>query len=65
MISYEFIREADPKNILVIDRNSLHAKPSQDLRKSMDNDLVKATTAYKNQKLRSWMLMLGTWLCQA
>lgn len=51
VISYEFIREADPKNILVIDRNSLHAKPSQDLRKSMDNDLVKATTAYKNQKI--------------
>lgn len=39
VISYEFIREADPKNILVIDRNSL------------DNDLVKATTAYKNQKI--------------
>lgn len=51
VISYEFIREADPKNILVIDRNSLHAKPSQDLRKSMGNDLVKATTAYKNQKI--------------
>ncbi len=51
VISYEFIREANPKNILVVDRNSLTGTPDNDIRKSMDNDLVKATTAYKNHKI--------------
>ncbi len=51
VISYEFIREANPKNILVIDRNSLHAKSDHDLAKALDNDLVKATSAYKNKKI--------------
>ena len=51
VISYEFIREANPKNILVIDRNALHAKSDNDLAKSLDNDLVKATSAYKNKKI--------------
>ncbi|AYO17425.1 siderophore ABC transporter substrate-binding protein [Vibrio owensii] len=51
VISYEFIREANPKNILVIDRNSLHAKSDNDLAKALDNDLVKATSAYKNKKI--------------
>ncbi|MCC8255086.1 siderophore ABC transporter substrate-binding protein [Vibrio campbellii] len=51
VISYEFIREANPKNILVIDRNALHAKSDNDLAKALDNDLVKATWAYKNKKI--------------
>ncbi|PFG58135.1 iron complex transport system substrate-binding protein [Vibrio sp. ES.051] len=64
VISYEFIREADPKSILVIDRNSLTSTPGLDVRKSMNNDLVKATTAYKNQKIKyldvdAWYLAMS------
>nr|WP_217492189.1 siderophore ABC transporter substrate-binding protein [Veronia pacifica] len=48
-ISYEFIQEANPQTMLVIDRDQLKGKSTA--RKTLDNDLVKATEAYKNNKL--------------
>ncbi|MCE2570295.1 siderophore ABC transporter substrate-binding protein [Motilimonas eburnea] len=51
VISYEFVLQAKPSHILVLDRNSLHNKQSQSLRQSLDNPLVKATPAYQQDQI--------------
>ncbi|MFO6423516.1 siderophore ABC transporter substrate-binding protein [Motilimonas sp. KMU-193] len=64
VISYEFVLQAKPSHILVLDRNSLHNKKSQSLRQSLDNPLVKATPAYQQDQITyldvdSWYLAMS------
>jgi len=59
LISYEFISDHDPKVLLVIDRNKLMDKGSEQTRKEFDNDLIKGTQAYKNHHLA--YLDLNAW----
>ncbi|RXJ74092.1 siderophore ABC transporter substrate-binding protein [Veronia nyctiphanis] len=48
-ISFEFIQEANPETLLIIDRDQMKGKGKA--KETLDNDLVKATEAYKNNKL--------------
>lgn len=59
LISYEFIRESDPKTLLVIDRDKLVSKGESTTRDDFENDLVKATQAYKNNHMT--FLDLDAW----
>lgn len=64
LISYEFIRQHDPKVLLVIDRDKLTNSESDKARKEFDNDLIKATQAYKNNNiafldLNAWYLSIS------
>ncbi len=64
LISYEFIRQHDPKVLLVIDRDQLSNSESDKARKEFDNDLIKATQAYKNKNiafldLNAWYLSIS------
>ncbi|CZF82939.1 putative ABC transporter solute-binding protein YclQ precursor [Grimontia celer] len=64
MISFEFIRESDPKTLLVIDRDTLINPAESETREQFDNDLIKATQAYKNNKmtyldLNAWYLSMS------
>ncbi|EOD79979.1 Ferric vibriobactin, enterobactin transport system, substrate-binding protein VctP [Grimontia indica] len=64
MISFEFIRESDPKTLLVIDRDTLINPAESETREQFDNDLIKATQAYQNNKmtyldLNAWYLSMS------
>ncbi len=59
LISYEFIRQHDPKVLFVIDRDQLTNQESDKARKDFNNDLIKATQAYKNKNLA--FLDLNAW----
>lgn len=64
LVSFEFIREADPKILLVIDRDALINPAESQTRKQFDNDLIKATQAYKNNRmtyldLNAWYLSMS------
>ncbi len=64
LISYEFIREHDPKVLLVIDRNKLTDPSNDQGSKDFYNDLVKATQAYKKNNiafldLNAWYLSIS------
>ncbi|TQQ68818.1 siderophore ABC transporter substrate-binding protein [Vibrio cholerae] len=48
LISFEYIREHNPKTLLVVDRDKVVTKGETNIRQTFENDLVKATTAYKN-----------------
>ncbi|MDP4493643.1 MULTISPECIES: iron chelate ABC transporter substrate-binding protein VctP [Vibrio] len=48
LISFEYIREHNPKTLLVVDRDKVVSKAESNIRQTFENDLVKATTAYKN-----------------
>ena len=64
LVSFEFIRENDPKVLLVIDRNKL-TNPNDDTgSKEFYNDLIKTTQAYKNNSiafldLNAWYLSIA------
>ncbi len=46
-ISFEYIREHNPKTLLVVDRDKVVTKGETNIRQTFENDLVKRTTAYK------------------
>ncbi|MEZ8082683.1 siderophore ABC transporter substrate-binding protein [Enterovibrio norvegicus] len=63
-ISFEFIREANPKTLLIIDRDTLINPADSTTREDFDNDLVKSTQAYKTGKmtyldLNAWYLSMS------
>ncbi|MDE1250964.1 siderophore ABC transporter substrate-binding protein [Vibrio aestuarianus] len=64
LISYEFIREHDPKTLLIIDRDRLVNKGQSNTRQEFENDLIKATQAYQNKHmafldLNAWYLSIS------
>ncbi|WP_375749577.1 siderophore ABC transporter substrate-binding protein [Vibrio sp. HN007] len=64
LISYEFISEKQPSNLLVVDRDILVNKGKSETRKQFDNDLVKSTPAYKNNRMvfldiNAWYLAIA------
>ncbi len=50
-ISFEFILDKNPDMLFIIDRDSATGEASESAAQIMDNDLVKATNAYTNNKL--------------
>lgn len=65
LISYEFIREKNPSTLLIVDKDILINKgKSSNVKRDFENDLVKATDAYKNDKMayldiNAWYLSIG------
>ncbi|MDD1784315.1 siderophore ABC transporter substrate-binding protein [Enterovibrio sp. ZSDZ35] len=64
MMSFEFIREANPKTLLIIDRDTLIDPTKSTTRESFNNALVKATRAYQTDKvtyldLNAWYLSMS------
>ncbi|UTV28818.1 siderophore ABC transporter substrate-binding protein [Photobacterium atrarenae] len=59
LISYEYIRKADPQTLLIIDRDKLVNKGESTTRQDFENDLIKATQAYQNNKMT--FLDLNAW----
>lgn len=65
LVSYEFIREKNPSTLLVIDKDVLINKGGQStVKRDFENDLVKATQAYQNNKLtyldiNAWYLSIA------
>ncbi|KGY13926.1 enterochelin ABC transporter substrate-binding protein [Vibrio tubiashii] len=52
LVSYEFIREKNPSTLLVIDKDILINKGKEStVKRDFENDLVKSTNAYQNNKL--------------
>ena len=51
LVSYEFIREANPSTLLIIDKDRLINKGESTVQRDFENDLVKATKAYQNQQI--------------
>lgn len=50
-ISFEYIKEKNPDHLFVIDRASVVSGGGQAAKATVENDLVKATNAYKNGKI--------------
>jgi len=64
LVSYEFIRDAKPSNLLIIDRDKVVKKGQSNLREQFDNELIKATPAYQNGRMifldaNAWYLALA------
>ncbi|MEJ2763816.1 siderophore ABC transporter substrate-binding protein [Photobacterium sp. MCCC 1A19761] len=59
LISYEYIRKANPQTLLIIDRDKLVNKGESTTRQDFENDLIKATQAYQNNKMT--FLDLNAW----
>ncbi|HAS6346687.1 TPA: ABC transporter substrate-binding protein [Vibrio vulnificus] len=59
VISYEFISKTNPSTLLVIDADKLSGKINDVDMPYLDNDLVKSTNAYKNQRIT--LLDLDAW----
>lgn len=65
LVSYEFIREKNPSTLLVIDKDILINKgKGSTVKRDFENDLVKATNAYQNNKLayldiNAWYLSIS------
>ncbi len=64
LISFEFIQQSNPQTLFVIDRDKLVNKGKSTTLKDFDNDLVKSTKAYQNQRyafldLDSWYLAIS------
>lgn len=51
IISFEYIKEANPDYILVIDRSAAIHQKDVKAKDLFDNDLIKSTNAYKNNKI--------------
>lgn len=51
LVSYEFIRDVNPTNLLIVDKDKLINKEKSRTREEFANPLVKATDAYKNNSL--------------
>ena len=59
LISYEFIREHNPQTLFIIDRDKLVNKGVSHTHEEFENDLVKATDAYQNKRMK--FLDLNAW----
>lgn len=59
LISYEFIREHNPQTLFIIDRDKLVNKGVSHTHEEFENDLVKATDAYQNHRMK--FLDLNAW----
>jgi len=64
LVSYEFIRDAKPSNLFVIDRDKLVNKGQSHTRQQFNNPLVKATPAYQNHRMvflniNAWYLAIA------
>lgn len=64
LISYEFIREHNPQTLFIIDRDKLVNQGKSRTREEFENDLVKATDAYKNNQMsfldiNAWYLSIS------
>lgn len=64
LVSYEYIRKADPTTLLIIDRDKLVNKGKSHTREEFENDLIKATKAYQNKHmtfldLNAWYLAIS------
>ncbi|MGY3571740.1 siderophore ABC transporter substrate-binding protein [Vibrio paucivorans] len=64
LISYEFIRESNPSTLLIIDKDKLTGRGESNTHLDFENDLVKATPAYKNKHvafldLNAWYLSIS------
>ena len=59
LISYEFIREHNPQTLFIIDRDKLVNKGVSHTHEEFENDLVKATQAYKQNRMT--YLDLNAW----
>ncbi|MDN2663525.1 siderophore ABC transporter substrate-binding protein [Psychromonas sp. 14N.309.X.WAT.B.A12] len=64
LVSYEFIRDAQPTNLFVLDRDKLVNKGKSETREQFENDLIKATPAYQNKRMifldiNAWYLTVG------
>lgn len=64
LVSYEFIRDAQPTNLFVLDRDVLVNKGKSEIRQQFENDLIKATPAYQNKRMifldiNAWYLTIG------
>ncbi|QXO16039.1 MULTISPECIES: siderophore ABC transporter substrate-binding protein [Vibrio] len=63
LISYEFIREHNPQTLFIIDRDKLVNKGVSHTHEEFENDLVKATDAYQNKRMK--FLDLNAWYISA
>lgn len=63
LVSYEYIRKADPSTLLIIDRDKLVNKGQSHTREEFNNDLIKATQAYKTERMT--FLDLNAWYLAA
>ncbi|RJX75420.1 siderophore ABC transporter substrate-binding protein [Vibrio sinensis] len=64
LISYEFIREANPETLLIIDKDKLINKGTSNTKREFDNELVQATSAFKNNRIvyldiNAWYLSIS------
>lgn len=63
-VSFEFVREADPDLLYVVDRDAAIGEEGKTAEEILDNDLVKATTAWKDDKVtyvngEAWYIVVG------
>jgi iron complex transport system substrate-binding protein len=63
-VSFEFIREADPDLLYVVDRDAAIGEEGKTAEEILDNDLVKATAAWKDDKVtyvdgEAWYIVVG------
>ncbi|PQJ84284.1 siderophore ABC transporter substrate-binding protein [Aliivibrio sifiae] len=64
LVSYEFIHDVNPSNLLIVDKDKLINKDKSRTREEFANPLVKATDAYKNDSLtyldiNAWYLAIA------
>lgn len=63
-VSFEFIREADPDLLYVVDRDAAIGEEGKTAEEILDNALVKKTSAWKNDKVtyvdaEAWYIVVG------
>lgn len=63
-LSFEFVAEANPDHMFVIDRDAAIGKSGQAAKQVLDNDLIKSTNAAKNDNITyldgvNWYLVTG------
>lgn len=51
LVSYELVSQENPSTLLILDRDKLVNKDKSTTRQDFDNDLVKSTDAYKNNRM--------------
>ncbi len=50
-ISFEFIANANPDVLIVLDRDNAIGRSTDEAKKQLDNELIKKTNAYKNNRI--------------
>src|SRR5690606_34836650 len=63
-VSFEFIREANPDLLYVVDRDAAIGEEGKSAEEILDNALVKKTSAWKNDKVsyvdaEAWYIVVG------